>query len=149
MRKPLIGALLTVGALLGAQRLAAQQQPQQEDALGRYLYPPELVMQHQEAIALTEEQRSAITVALHNLQQRIVEVQWQMAAQTEKLNGLLAGPSVDRAAVLAQFDQVLDLERAVKRAHLEALVLIKNTLTPEQQRELDLRRARPRGPSPR
>jgi hypothetical protein len=43
---------------------------------------------------------------------------------------------VEEAAVLAQVDRVLDLERSIKRLHLVMLVRIKNTLSPQQQEQL-------------
>jgi hypothetical protein len=43
---------------------------------------------------------------------------------------------VDEAALAAQLDKVLDVEREVKHLHLGVLVAIKNLLTPEQQTKL-------------
>jgi hypothetical protein len=48
---------------------------------------------------------------------------------------------VDEAAVLAQADKVMGLEREVKKAHLALLVRIKNLLTEAQKAKLtELRR---------
>jgi transposase len=43
---------------------------------------------------------------------------------------------VDEAAILAQLDKVLDVERELKHLHIGLLSAIKNQLTPEQQSKL-------------
>jgi Spy/CpxP family protein refolding chaperone len=100
------------------------------------LFPPELVMQHQRELNLTAQQRTTITEATKALQSGVVDHQWQLQDEQQKLHELLARPTVEEAAVLAQVDRVLELERNVKRLHLATLVRIKNALTPEQQEQL-------------
>jgi Spy/CpxP family protein refolding chaperone len=93
-------------------------------------------MQHQGEIGLTAQQRATITDAVKGLQAQVIDVQWQMQAEQQKLAELLSQPSVQETGALAQIDRVLDLERQVKKAHLAALIRIKNTLTAEQQQQL-------------
>ena len=108
------------------------------DSFGKYLYAPEFVMAHQEAIGLTERQRTAIQDAIKAIQSKtIVDTQFKLASATERLTRLLAGASVDEPAVLQQIDETLALEREVKRAQMTLLVRIKNQLTAQQQRLLD------------
>jgi Spy/CpxP family protein refolding chaperone len=121
--------------LAGSSPLAAQQQG--DDPLAKLLFPPELVMQHQADIGLRPEQRTAITRAIGELQGKALDVQWRMQDAAGKLAGLLGKPSIDEAAALAQVDEVLNLEREVKRAQLTLLIRIKNTLTAEQQGKLE------------
>lgn len=124
--------LLSLGrsAPLGAQQSA-------DDPLARLLFPPELVMQHQADIGLKPEQRTAITHAIGELQGKVLDVQWRMQDAAKQLAALLGKPSVDQTAALAQVDEVLNLEREVKRAQLTLLIRIKNTLTAEQQGKLE------------
>ena len=49
--------------------------------------------------------------------------------------------TVEQAAALAQVDEVLGVEREVKRAHITLLIQIKNTLSAEQQAKLAAARA--------
>lgn len=126
---------LSVPAGARAQQLPAMDAPH-EDWLARHLFPPELVMQQQRAIGLKPEQRTAITRAIQEFQGRMVDFQWQMQEETQRLAELIEKPAVDQAAALAQVDKVLAVEREVKRAHLGLLIQIKNTLTPEQQAKL-------------
>jgi heavy-metal resistance protein/TonB-dependent receptor-like protein len=108
-----------------------------QDPIAKFLYPPEMVMAHQEAIGLDVKQRVAIPLLALELQKNVIDVQFKLAANGEKLARLLAAPSVDEAAVLQQIDQVLASEREVKRAQLTMLIRIKNQLTPAQQAALD------------
>ncbi len=135
-----VSGLMFALALVLAPALGAQQPA--DDPLARFLFAPELVMQRQADIGLRPEQRGAITRAIADFQSRVVEVQWRMQDATQKLAGLLGNPSVDHAAALAQVDEVLNLEREVKRGHLGLLIQIKNTLTAEQQAKLAQARGR-------
>ena len=59
-----------------------------------------------------------------------------MQDQSQRLASMLDKPSVDQSAALAQVDEVLGVEREVKRAHMSLLIQIKNTLSAEQQAKL-------------
>jgi Spy/CpxP family protein refolding chaperone len=107
------------------------------DPIAQHLYPPELVMAHQDAIDMSAPQRTAIQVLAMTAQLKMTETQHTLSAATEKLATMLAAPVVDEAAVLQQIDQVLALEREVKRAQLTLLVRVKNQLTAAQQEKLD------------
>jgi hypothetical protein len=103
------------------------------DPFARYLFPPELVMAHQQAINLTDRQRSAIQDAIREAQGKFVDLQFRMSGDGEKLQELIRGTSVDEARVLEQVDRVLATEREIKRAQLTLMMRIKNQLTEQQQ----------------
>jgi Spy/CpxP family protein refolding chaperone len=157
--KRLLGLIVAAG-LLGPAGAGAQQPHGQgghggqaahhppHDALAQFVFPPELVMQHQRAIGLKPEQRAAITRAVGEFQPKVTELQWQMQDESQRLAELLDRPSVDQAAVLAQVDKVLALEREMKRAHMSLLIQIKNTLTQEQQSTLRNLRVGGKSPAP-
>jgi Spy/CpxP family protein refolding chaperone len=134
--------LVAALALFGVAAGTAQQQPSQppspppEDPLARVLFPPELVMQHQQDIGLRAEQRAGITKAIQEFQTKVVDLQWRMQDQSQRLATLLGKPAVDQAAALAQVDEVLSVEREIKRAHITLLIQIKNALSAEQQAQL-------------
>ncbi|HYT81971.1 MAG TPA: periplasmic heavy metal sensor [Gemmatimonadales bacterium] len=125
----------------GRPRVVVNEPP--DDPLARFLFPPDLVMQQEFAIGLKPEQRGAITQAIQQFQGNVVELQWQMHEETQRLTELLDKTVVDQAAALAQIDKVLAVERGVKRAHIGLLIQIKNQLTAEQQARLA--QARPAG----
>ena len=133
--------VLLAPALAHAQQPPAPPAP--EDPLARVLFPPELVMQHQQDIALRPDQRSAITKAIQDFQGKVVDLQWRMQEQSQRLAALLDKPAVDQAAALAQVDTVLGVEREVKRLHITLLIQIKNTLSAEQQGKLAAARGTP------
>lgn len=136
--------LLAIGVALVLSVAAAAQQVVQgpqlpspaDDPLARVLFPPELVMQHQQDIGLRAEQRASITKAIQDFQAKVVDLQWRMQEQTHRLAALLDKPTVDQTAALAQVDELLGVEREVKRAHITLLIQIKNALSAEQQAKL-------------
>jgi Spy/CpxP family protein refolding chaperone len=120
--------LLTVG-------VARAQQPDQ-DPIGQNFFAPELVIQHQEAIGLTAEQKDSLKTEIRQAQLKFTELQWKLQDEVEKLLTLIKQPHVDEQQVLSQVDKVLAAEREVKREQVTLLVRIKNKLTPEQQDKL-------------
>lgn len=130
----LLAVLLPLaGVLLPA---AARAETPPEDPLAAYVFPPELVMKHAQEIGLQEKQRAAIKEAMQSAQSRFLDAQWSMQEESQKMARLLQARPVDEAAVLAQADKVMSLEREVKRTHLSLLIRIKNLLTEAQQEKL-------------
>jgi len=114
-----------------------------DDPIARNLFPPELLMRHGAEIGLDEEQRAAIKDAIQKAQSKFLGVQWDMQDETGKMVRLLQARPIDEAAVLAQVDKVLALEREVKKTQLSLLIRIKNLLTEPQQAKLAELRKRP------
>jgi Spy/CpxP family protein refolding chaperone len=149
-RNAFLAAVLfaTVTSFVGAQQAVAQQpgvaaggQPNAQaqghgDPMMRFLFPPELIMQHQSEIGLTDAQRSTITTAMQQAQGRFVDFQFKLSGDGEKLGKLLQGSSVDESQVLEQVDRILASERELKRAQIGLLVRLKNALTAQQQAKL-------------
>ena len=127
---------LTVAFVLVFTGLAGAQQAPPPDPLAAFVYPPELVMRHAPEIGLDDKQRAAIKDAVVKTQSRFLDLQWDMQAESERMARLLQASPVDEAAVLAQADKVMGLEREIKRAHLSLLVRIKNLLTDAQRQKL-------------
>jgi Spy/CpxP family protein refolding chaperone len=158
-------ALLTgvfAAFLLGAVLVSAQQpdQPQEPrpprqaqpphppmDPLGDVMFPPEMVMQHQRELALTDDQKTFMRGEINRTTTRFNELQWQLQDAMEALRETMKANSVNEQLALSQLDKVLDGEREVKRAHMELAIRIKNKLTAEQQTKLQSMR-RPQGPGP-
>jgi Spy/CpxP family protein refolding chaperone len=122
--------LLILTSWLGAQ------QPPAPDPLSDLLFPPELVMSRQNAIGLSDAQKTYLRAEMLKAQTRFTELQWQLQDGMEALIGLLKQSKADEAQVAAQLDKVLASEREIKRAQISLLVRIKNNLTPEQQHRL-------------
>ena len=121
-------------ALLLFTPLAALQTP--EDPLRDVLFPPEAVMQHQQAVGLSEEQKNNLKVEVRQAQLKFTELQWTLQDEMERLVSLLKQPKVDEKQAASQLDKVLAAEHEIKRAQLMLLIRIKNNLTPAQQTQL-------------
>lgn len=107
----------------------------------QHLYPPELIMQNQGRLRITEPQREAILQEIYKVQATAAQVQWRVSDESEKLNQLLERENVQESEALAQADRMMTWEIAVKRAQLTMLIRIRNLLTTEQKEILkDLRR---------
>lgn len=128
--------------LAASAPLGAQQQQPPSDPMAEALFPPELVMSHQQAIGLRPEQAQAIQVLVQNVQTTATDVQWRLQKEMETLLLLVKQDHVSEEQVLTQLDKVLPIEREMKRAQFSLLTRIKNMLTPQQQAQLqELRRA--------
>ncbi len=120
--------------LFAAGAIRAQQPDQ--DPIGQSFFAPELVIQHQEAIGLSAEQKDYFKTEIRQAQLKFTELQWKLQDEMEKLVVLVKQPHVDEQQVLAQLEKLLAAEREVKRGQVTLLVRIKNKLTPEQQGKL-------------
>lgn len=87
----------------------------------------------QAELKLTEEQSKAIKEILSSNRAAVTGLEWDMNQAMAALGEALSSPQVDEAAALQLLDKVLDMERSVKRSHLQMAIQLKNKLTPEQQ----------------
>jgi len=110
----------------------AQQPGPDNDPIGRYLIPPELVMAHAPEIGLTDAQSAAIRSEIRKTQAKFLDLQWDMQEETGRMTHLLQQTPVDEAKVLERADKIMSLEREIKRAQLTLLIRLKNLLTPAQ-----------------
>ena len=161
--KKRIGLLVLVFAaatVLSVVLVSAQQpeppQPRQQqqpppppppDPLGDAIFPPEMVMQHQRELGLTDDQKTFMRGEINRTTARFNELQWQLQDAMETLHETMKANSVNEQLALTQLDKVLDNEREMKRAHMELAIRIKNKLTPEQQMKLQSMRP-PKGTGP-
>src|SRR5262245_14449951 len=137
--------LLFLALMLLFSAAVSRAQHPQPDPLGENLFSPELVMQHQQAIGLTEEQKTFFKTELRQAQVRFTELQWQLQDEMEKMIALVKQDRVDESQTLTQLDKILNLEREIKRAQIGLLVRIKNRLSPEQQARLRDVQSKPHG----
>jgi Spy/CpxP family protein refolding chaperone len=146
--RPRIVLLLTL-VLLSSAGQAQEPTPQQKpghpqpgqpppgaDPIGSKLFPPELIMSHQQELAVDEPQRAAILKEIEKAQSQLLPLQWQMHAATEQLVKALETPKIDEAKALAQADKLMTMERDLKRTHLGMLIRIRNLLTEQQRAKL-------------
>ncbi len=137
-----MGVLCICAVFLFAAGTVRAQQPDQ-DLIGQSFFAPELVIQHQEAIGLSAEQKEYFKTEIRQAQLKFTELQWNLQDEMEKLVALVKQAHVDEQQVLAQLEKLLAAEREVKREQVTLLVRIKNKLTPEQQGKLSELRSKP------
>ncbi|MGI9427361.1 MAG: hypothetical protein ACR2NM_01800 [Bythopirellula sp.] len=116
--------------------LPKQDPAKQQDPLGEYFIPPELVMQHGQELGIDEQTLSGIRDEVMAVQAAVPPLQEKMQEEVRKLRGKLQSGSDDEAAVLAQFDRVLNQELKVKRLHIRLLYRIRQQLSDSQFKEL-------------
>jgi Spy/CpxP family protein refolding chaperone len=158
----MIGILLAIVAL--SATIVPAQPPQQqppppdqprpprppEDPLGDAIFPPDLIMQHQRELQLTDDQKSFMRSEIQRTTTRFNELQWQLQDSMELLGETLKANAVNEQLALSQLDKVLESEREIKRLHMELGIRLKNKLTVEQQNKLQSLKQgmRPGGPRP-
>ncbi|MBI2926675.1 MAG: hypothetical protein HYY24_13345 [Verrucomicrobia bacterium] len=128
--KTLTPLLISV-SLLACTLLRAQAPP--SDPIAENFFPPELVMQQQQAIRLSDEQRSFIEAAVQKAQARAPELERQLNEAVQGLAAVTKPERIDEEKLAAQSEKVLALEGKLRQTHLGLMAAIKNTLTPPQQ----------------
>ena len=152
MKRNLLMAAMTATLLLGGAFGSRAQQPQPpqeppregqprkprpaDDPFADAMFPPEIIMQHQRELALTDEQKTFMRGEIQRTTTRFNELQWQLQDAMEALHETMKSNSVNEPLALSQLDKVLDSEREIKRLHMELAIRIKNKLTPDQQTKL-------------
>ena len=136
-RSLFVVVVLLIAPLSGVARADAPTPPRpSDDPIAARLFPPELIMVHQQELGIDDKQRTAILREVEKTQSAMLPIQWQMQGATSELARLLDEPKVDEAKVLAQADKLMDLERQLKRNHLTLLVRLRNLLTEAQRAKL-------------
>lgn len=102
------------------------------DPIARLLYPPEALLGHAQELGLDDAQRKAIRSDVVSAQKQFLDAQLSVQESSEELQRLLQERPVNESKALATADQVMGLERTIKRAHLSLLIHLKNLLTPAQ-----------------
>src|SRR5688572_13498816 len=105
-------------------------------------------MSHQQGIEPQDAQRTKLIAEMALAQAKLLEVQWTMSTEEQKLEQILKESTVDEAAALKQLDRMLAIEQGLKRTQMTLLLRVKNILTPRQLDMLNSVRFRdyPRSP---
>ena len=125
----IVGIIVLLGSAI-----QAQQPP--DDPLRGALFPPEAIMQNQQALGLSDDQKNTLKRDMRLTQALFNMMQWKLEDAVEKLVRLVNVPQVDEKTAAEQLDKVLNAERDVKRAQLLFLIRLKNNLTAAQQTQL-------------
>src|SRR6267378_7558840 len=116
--------LCICAVFLFAAGASRAQQPDQ-DPIGQSFFAPELVIQHQEGIGLSAEQKEYFKTEIRQAQLKFTELQWKLQDEMEKLVSLVKQPRVDEQQILAQLEKLLAAEQQGKLSELRSKVLAK------------------------
>ena len=122
------------------QQMPPRQPRPNDDPLGDVMFPPEMIMQHQRELALTDVQKQFMRAEIQRTTNRFNELQWQLQDAMEALHETMKGTQVNEQQAMAQLDKVLDAEREIKAIHMQMNIRIKNQLTQDQQMKLQTMR---------
>lgn len=128
--------ILSLGWIAATWHGAAAEAVHPPDPMVENLFPPELILQRQYEIGLTAEKRESIMARVQQTQERLQGLQPQLEKELETLQSLLKKQPVDMKEALAQLEKVASREQPIRRAHIELMIALKNTLTVEQQAKL-------------
>lgn len=106
-------------------------------ALKAAFYPPKLVMRHQNDINLTEDQKETILSLINSNHSAHSRIRWDLQSKMDEMRDLVSQNDVDLQQANEKLDEILALEQQLKKMQLSALIQIKNTLTEEQEQQLD------------
>src|SRR5258705_9779903 len=99
-----------------------QKPPPPPDPLGDSIFPPDMIMQHQRELALTDDQKTFMRAEIQRTTTRFNELQWQLQDQMEALHETVKSNSINEQLALSQLDKVLESEREIKRLHMEMAI---------------------------
>ncbi len=125
---PMFGLCL----LLLAGFAAAQHAGPEKDPFRGKLFPPNVVLEHQEALALSDQQLADIRAAVIEVQSNIAGHQWDLREAYQRVMSELDSAPIDEAQVMANIEQVLAAENKVKKMQVAMLIRLRNLLTDEQ-----------------
>ena len=132
---PFIIPLLAL--LLWVPNALAQDDPRQEDPFFQFFYPPELIMQNQSKVALSEKQKEDILSLVETSQSKFNRLHWDLQTEMEAFKEALQKEQVQEELALDHLDKILTLERQIKKTQISLMIRIKNLLSPEQKQQLD------------
>ena len=126
--------LVCLIALLLLPAIVRGQQP--NDPFAENLFPPELVIQNQQALGLSEEQIDYIKSEIQRVQSYFTDLQFQLQRDMERMADIISQEQVDERHALIVLERILNTERDIKKTQVSFLIHIKNKLTAEQQKKL-------------
>ena len=127
-------------ARLYLQQLDEKAGPQ---GMEKYLYPPELVMEYQDEIGLSAEQKRDVKKAYLDAEVQFVDLKWELQEAQSTLEKELESSEVNEGVAKDKLEAVLQLENRIKVLQLEAQIRVKNLLTYEQKEKLGQLRSTP------
>lgn len=128
MRKGLL--ILIAIATLGAG--ASWAAPPKADIFKGKLFPPNVILEHKDELALSKQQFTEIRKAVVEVQANVAEHEWDIAEAYQSIMAELDKSPIDEQVVLEHVTAALRAENEVKKLQVGMLIQLKNLLTDEQ-----------------
>lgn len=101
-------------------------------------YPgPKHVIEHAEALGLTEDQRASARAAFEAMREKAVALGQRVVAKEAELEAAFRSGAADRETIRSLAREVGELRGELRFVHLEAHLAMREALTPEQVRRYD------------
>ena len=124
--------LFAVSSAVFAQTPGMDGPRSHREVLAMGLYPPDIIMRHQQRLGISSAQRKNMLGLVRAFQNEVAEVQWNMQNEQQLMRQALAEKPIDNKVALSRVEKVLEMESQFKMAHFKLLIAIKNELTEEQ-----------------
>ena len=115
---------------------AAQGQGNQKDVFKGKLFPPNIILEHQDELGLSKEQFTAIRAAVVEVQSNVAGHEWDLREAYQRVLSDLDESPIDEDKVLDDVDAALRAENQVKKLQVAMLIKLRNLLTDEQVEHL-------------
>lgn len=102
------------------------------DPFGGRLFAPNIILENQAELGLSDSQRQQIREIVISTQTTVSEHQWDMREAYIDVMGELDRPTIDESTVAEMLQLVLETENRVKLAQVSMLIRLRNLLTEEQ-----------------
>ena len=116
-----------------------------KDVFKGKLFPPNVIMKHQDELGLSKDQFTAIKAAVVDVQANVAGHEWDMREAYVNIMAELDKSPVDEARVLTFVNAALLAENEVKKEQVAMLVRLRNLLTDEQVAYLQSQHAANKG----
>ncbi len=111
---------------------AAQGQGNQKDVFKGKLFPPNIILEHQDELGLSKEQFTAIRAAVVEVQSNVAGHEWDLREAYQRVLSDLDDSPIDENRVLENVDAAFRAENQVKKLQVAMLIKLRNLLTDEQ-----------------
>ena len=125
-------AVLGICFGLCASAAMAQGPGGNKDVFKGKLFAPNIILEHQDELALTREQFTQIRAAVVAAQGDLAEHEWDLREAYQRVLGNLDESPVDENKVLENVQAALDAENEVKKLQVGMLIKLRNLLTDTQ-----------------
>lgn len=127
-----LAPLMGVWLLLLASVATAQGPANQKDVFKGKLFPPNVIMEHQNELDLSKEQFTAIRAAVVEVQSNVAGYEWDLREAFQRVLSALDESPIDEDRVMDNLQAALRAENEVKKQQVAMLIKLRNLLTDKQ-----------------